>query len=360
MNEKNIYDCTSIINVKNKLDLKEVWSSGSIIYVHCPFCSSKDGSLKLDINNNSYICKKCEAAGYSVGLYAKLKYISNKSAYKELISEEPNMDCKLNRSILINNKKNEDELDCIYQAFLDMLDLDANHIMKLLTVGFSLEFINEIGFKSIPDNEEEKISICKKLLEYGFDLKGTPGFYQNKNFIWTFKSHKGFFIPIRNNGKIVSLRIHLDNKYSNDTSDIWFSSGDKFNGTKVNNNIMIIYPKKDVIQIFNNKESKEIIIVSEMLLAYKIYETYKDMIVVAVPNVISRSEIKKLDALNEINKIHLIIEEHTLKYNIVGLLRNLNTKFSNNIINNYFSFNNGIPKEFRMTFERNELKEKIA
>ena len=360
MNEKNIYDCTSIINVKNKLNLKEVWSSGNIIYVHCPFCASNNGSLKLDITNNSYICKKCEESGYSVGLYAKLKFISNKSAYKELISDEPNMECNINRNILVNNKRNEDELDCIYQEFLNMLDLSPDHIMKLLKIGFSIETINKIGFKSIPENEDEKFNICKKLIEDGYELKGIPGFHQNKNFKWTFKSHPGIFIPIRNNGKINSLRIHLDKEYSNETTDIWFSSGDKFNGTKASNGIMILYPKKDVIQLFNNKESKEIIMVSEMLLAYKVFEKYKDFIVVAIPNVISKSEIKKLDSLNEIYKIHLIIEEHTLKYNTVGLLSTLNKKFDNNIISNYFSFNNEIPKEFSKIFDATDLKEKIA
>lgn len=31
----------SIINVKNKLELEEISSSGEIIYVKCPFCFSK-------------------------------------------------------------------------------------------------------------------------------------------------------------------------------------------------------------------------------------------------------------------------------------------------------------------------------
>ena len=106
MKQQEILNRTSIINVKNKLGLKEIYSRKDIIYVKCPFCSSEKGTMRLNISNNSYICKKCEARGYSIGLYAKNKYISNREAYQRLINEEADISNNLMTSIITNTKKN--------------------------------------------------------------------------------------------------------------------------------------------------------------------------------------------------------------------------------------------------------------
>ena len=39
------------------------------------------------------------------------------------------------------------------------------------------------------------------------------GFFQDTDFKWTYKSHKGIFIPAFFNNKIQGLRIFLDDKY---------------------------------------------------------------------------------------------------------------------------------------------------
>lgn len=281
MNQQEILNRTSIINVKNKLGLKEIYSKKDIIYVKCPFCSSEKGTMRLNISNNSYICKQCEARGYSIGLYAKNKYISNREAYQRLINEEADISNNLMTSIITNVRKNKEELDIAYQAFLEKLSLSSDHTMKLLKYGFTMEEIEKIGFKTIPTQENKKIEICRELKEEGIDLTGTPGFYKDKKFRWNFKSHKGIFIPVLDNCKIISLRIHLDTTYSIDTTDIWFSSSQENEGTKVDNNIMILFPEGNKIQLMNNvKEKRDIIIASEMVLAYKIANIYKESIVI--------------------------------------------------------------------------------
>ncbi len=305
MKQQEILNRTSIINVKNKLGLEEIYSKKDIIYVKCPFCYSDKGTMKLNISNNSYICKKCEARGYSIGLYAKNKYISNKEAYQRLINEKADISNNLITSIITNVRKNKEELDIDYQAFLGKLyaknkyisnkeaydidyqaflgklSLSSDHTMKLLRYGFTMEEIEKIGFKTIPMQENQKIEICRQLQEEGIDLSGIPGFFKDKKFRWNFKSHKGIFIPIIDNCKIVALRIHLDTVYSIDTTDIWFSSSQENEGTKVNNNIMILFPKNNKIQLMNNvKEKRDIIVASEMILAYKIANTYKESIIV--------------------------------------------------------------------------------
>lgn len=281
MKQQEILNRTSIINVKNKLGLEEIYSKKDIIYVKCPFCYSDIGTMKLNISNNSYICKKCEARGYSIGLYAKNKYISNKEAYQRLINEKADISNNLITSIITNVRKNKEELDIDYQAFLGKLSLSSDHTMKLLRYGFTMEEIEKIGFKTIPMQENQKIEICRQLQEEGIDLSGIPGFFKDKKFRWNFKSHKGIFIPIIDNCKIVALRIHLDTVYSIDTTDIWFSSSQENEGTKVNNNIMILFPENNKIQLMNNvKEKRDIIVASEMILAYKIANTYKESIIV--------------------------------------------------------------------------------
>ena len=290
LDQQEILNRTSIINVKNKLGLEEIYSKKDIIYVKCPFCSSQNGTMRLNISNNSYICKKCEARGYSIGLYAKNRYISNKEAYLNLISKEADISNNLTTSTITHIKKNSEELDIVYQSFLEKLSLSSDHIMKLLKYGFTIEEIESIGFRTIPTQEEQKIEICRELINEGIDLSGTPGFFKDKKFRWNFKSHKGIFIPIIENCKIISLRIHLDTMYSIDTSDIWFSSSQENEGAKISNNIMILFPKENRLQLINNnQEKKDIIIASEMILAYKIACAYKKNIVIRS----SKCNIKK-------------------------------------------------------------------
>ena len=281
MKQQEILKKLSIINVKNKLGLEELFSKKDIIYVKCPFCNSEKGTMKLNVTNNSYICKNCEARGYAIGLYAKCNYISNKEAYHKLINCDADISNNLVTTTTTNIRKNDEELDIVYQAFLDSLILDSNHTMKLLQYGFSIEEIEKIGFKTIPTRDSQKVEICRKLIEKGIDLDGIPGFYRDKKFRWNFKSHEGIFIPIFQNCKIIALRIHLDKEYNTDTTDIWFSSSQDNNGTKQNNNIMVIYPENNRIQIMSdNQENRDIIVVSEMILAYKIASRFKNNIII--------------------------------------------------------------------------------
>lgn len=338
--KQNVFDCISIVNVKNKLNLQEIYSKGNTICVKCPFCFSDRGTMLLNVSNNSYICKNCEERGYSISLYAKCKYISNKEAYKSLLQSKPNLQRNIINTIITNIKKNDEELDLVYQEFLQILQLNQNHTMKLLRLGFDIDDIDEIGFRSIPTNENEKERICQVLIDKGLDLKGIPGFFQNNRFIWTFKSHKGIFVPVINNCKIIGLRIHLDDKYDMDTTDIWFSSGQKNNGTKVDNNIMILLPKENRLQLINDKKKeKDIIIVSEMILAYKMYIKYQNKIIAGVPNMLPNGEIRKLDNIKNINKIHVVMDRHTVLYNSKSLMSSIIDKYGKENVELYISLN---------------------
>ena len=86
------------INVKNKLNLTEVYCNGNSIYVYCPFCGKEDrktANLRLNVDLDSYYCNCCGESGYAVGLYAKCNYISTKTAFKRLMSQDSNMQTSL-------------------------------------------------------------------------------------------------------------------------------------------------------------------------------------------------------------------------------------------------------------------------
>lgn len=221
MQKNNTYEHINITNVVNQLKLKKTYTKGAYIYAICPFCQSideKNGYLKINTISNVYICKKCEASGSSIELYANLKYISTKEAYKRLLKETPVLD---NMPYTYNNPvKDEFYRDLVYRNFLEMQKLENRHKKKLSEMGFSDEYIKENLFKSIENDMAKKKEICRNLQEQGLKLDGIPGFFQDTDFKWTYKSHKGIFIPSILNNQIQGLRILLDNEYGLDTENI--------------------------------------------------------------------------------------------------------------------------------------------
>lgn len=179
-----------------------------------------------------------EQDGYSVGLYAKVRGIDTKKAYKELLERE----CfSVNKSAIeispINLLADVEIRDAVYRKFLSMLKLDIKHKKYLNSIGFLDSSIEKDLYKSIPKNY-----IKRRLIGYSlageYNLCGIPGFYQEEDFRWSFSRMDGFFIPIYDsNGYIQGLSIHLDKEF-NKSSDIWFSSSNKINGTSARSWIM--------------------------------------------------------------------------------------------------------------------------
>ncbi len=174
MEDTEIYNKLSIINVKNKLNLEERYAKGDNIYVTCPFCyEGNQSNMKLNVTNDSYYCRMCGESGFAIGLYAKIKYINNKVAYKRLIQEEAEMQTEL-KEIRKSVRKQDEEISLVYEYFLKMLGLNKKHYNMLQELGFSKEDIVKYSFKSIPQRENEKTEICNKLIKSGFDLQGIP------------------------------------------------------------------------------------------------------------------------------------------------------------------------------------------
>ena len=200
--------------------------------------------------------------GYSVGLYARVRGIDNKKAYKELLEKER---YSLDRSRIeispINLLADIEIRDKIYRDFLGMLKLDSQHKMYLKNLGLLNSSIENGMYKSVPNIKRRLVGSA---LSRKYNLCGIPGFYQEEDFKWVFSKYSGFFVPVFDqNGYIQGLSIHLDKPYNNN-QDIWFSSSNKINGTSAKSFVM----KSNI-----NEYSNNLVITDNFLLGNLIKET---------------------------------------------------------------------------------------
>lgn len=278
---------------------------------------SKIPTMSLNTRDNKYHCMRCGAGGYSIGLYAKMRNIDNKKAFKELLEKE----CySINRSNLeitpINMLSDIEMRDKIYREFLSMLKLDSKHKMYLKSLGFLNSSIENGMYKSIP-----KKYIKRRLVSYAlsrkFNLCGIPGFYQEEDFKWNFSKRDGFYVPVFDeNGLIQGLSIHLDNDYNNN-KDIWFSSNNKINGTSTKNFVM----KNNITE-----KSDSLVITDNFLLGNLIKETINASIL-AFQNIsnsyIVLNELEKYGIQNVLFVIRLPQANENLDYIINRIFKDL-------------------------------------
>ena len=231
----------NILNVAYHLCLEIVENVGNEHKAICPFCgynkNSKIPTLSLNAQNNKYCCCRCGAGGFSIGLYAKMKGIDNKTAFKELLDRECfSLDKTPIEISPINILSDIKIRNTIYRDFLSMLKLENQHRRYLKNIGFLDSSIDNNLYRTIPKKYIKRRLICNNLARK-YNLAGTPGFYQEEDFKWCFSGMNGFFIPVLNDGYIEGLSIHLDKPFSS-TSDLWFSSSNKINGMSAKNWIM--------------------------------------------------------------------------------------------------------------------------
>lgn len=141
---------------------------------------------------------------------------------------------------------------------------------------------------------------------------------------WTFKSHEGFFVPVIYNDKIQGLRIHLEKEYKLKTTDIWFSSSKEYRGSNAKNSILLLIPKdiKKLELVTKENEGKEIIIASEMLLAYKAYKEW-NKITIGLPNTISVKQAESILSDIKIKQADVYFDFHTVYTDPSPIYKNL-------------------------------------
>ena len=281
----------NILNVAYHLCIEVVETKNYESKAICPFCGynklTKIPTMNLNLRNNKYCCSRCGQGGYSVGLYAKMKGIDTKKAYKELIEREYfSLDKSKIQISPINLLADVKIRDKVYRAFLKRLELERAHRDYLREMGLLDSTIRDNMYRSIPKNNIKRRLICKSLLRE-YNLCGIPGFYQEEDFKWSFSRMNGFFVPVFDeNGLIQALSIHLDKPYNN-ISDVWFSSKDKINGTALRSCIM----KNNITE-----NSKNLIITDNFIMGALIKATINEPMI-AFQNITNSYLI-----LNEIEK----------------------------------------------------------
>ena len=305
---------------------------------------SKEPTMSLNTRDNKYHCMRCGAGGYSVGLYARVRGIDTKKAFKELLEKECySMDRTRLEITPINMIADIEVRDKIYREFLGMLKLDNQHKMYLKSLGFLNSSIENGMYKSIPKNYIKRRLIGSQLSRK-YNLCGLPGFYQEEDFRWVFSKYNGFFVPVFDEqGFIQGLSIHLDKPYNNN-QDIWFSSNNKINGTSIKNFVM----KNNI-----NEYSNNLVITDNFLLGNLIKET------INAPTLAFQNISNSYTILNELEKygikdilfvVRLPQANENLDYIINRIFRdliplgfNIDIKY----INDYKDF---FDEKFNMTF----------
>lgn len=254
--------------------------------------------------------------GYSIGLYARVKGIDNKKAYRELLDRECFSIQKSNITISpINEIADIDRRNEVYTAFLNMLKLERSSKLELNRFGFLNSTIEEQMYRTIPNK-----NIYRRLIAYRlsriYDLSEIPGFYQEADFKWTFSAGKGIFIPIFDeNHKIQALSIHLDKPFNN-TKDMWFSSKDKINGTGT----------KNVLSKNNIDENTNTIVLADNLLLGNYIEASLNVPMIAFSSISNSYQILKVIEDTNVDNIIFtfkIGQNDNLDYIINRILRDL-------------------------------------
>lgn len=231
--------------------------------------------------------------GYSVGLYARVKGIDNKKAYRELLGRECFSIQKSNITISpINEIADIDKRDTVYRTFLNMLKLEKSSRLALNRLGFLNSTIEEQMYRTIPNKNIHRRLIAHRLSKI-YDLSGIPGFYQEADFKWTFSAGKGIFIPIFDEShKIQALSIHLDKPFNN-TKDMWFSSKGKINGTST----------KNVLSKNNIDENTNTVVLTDNFLSGNYIKASLNVPMIAFSNISNSYQILKVIEFTNVDNI---------------------------------------------------------
>lgn len=218
----------------------------------CPFCgdsskNTKHGHLYLKPSTGEYACHRCGQMGKTIGMYAHLRGIDTKAAYKELVNADalPEIKLKHNNAPVVEvepaptQRRHE-----VYSAMLDILQLQTAHRADLIKRGLSSEYILQNNYKSYPRTKKERAALCEKL-SARFNLSRVPGFFVNQDGAWELTPcPNGYFLPVRNAQKQIQglqLRV-LPYDPKKGSKYLWLSSNAKPGGASVGQCFHIAIP----------------------------------------------------------------------------------------------------------------------
>lgn len=191
------------------------------VLARCPFCGDSQkqhhGHLYLKPETGEYMCHRCGVSGYAIGLYARLRGLDTKTAYKELITGALGpLNVRTQDMPKISQNITPVEVrDQVYRALMKHLPLYQRHKQDLISRGLPEDMVIK-GYRSLPDDPKTRWSVCRKLINDGFPLEGIPGFYRrtsrkNNEEYWDMVEGPGYLIPVKDTeGRITGMQIRRD------------------------------------------------------------------------------------------------------------------------------------------------------
>ncbi len=261
-----------ILDVVELLQLRVRRRSPEGVYTDCPICGDRRGKLHIHVGKNVWRCNYCQASGGMLALYGRVYDISASDAYREIcdalrLDERPNRSygigsgdsargpwtTHLDGSVPQAERASRQAIHQTYSVLLDLLPLRPAHAAHLTSEkrGLTEEQIEAFRFKSTPPPFLCH-ALTRKLLEKGCTVEGVPGFYQDKNGIWTMRfstATAGILLPVVGfDGLIQGMQILLDRpmKHKDDPPEksgakyIWFSSAGKRMGAGSGSPVLLV------------------------------------------------------------------------------------------------------------------------
>lgn len=267
-------------------------SSGGEFFAECPFCGNKKGKfsyiIKKGFKSDMYHCWVCGQGGGALKLHMELSGIretkeaildafrqiegdATYEARKKSIQEEA--------VVQTAERASDEKCSAVYYGLLSMLSLKEEDRNDLLSRGATEEDIRRFRFRSTPDrNFHTTKAICRSLVSQGLDLKGVPGFYQDKFGDWQMNiAADGYLCPVFDGDKnlITGFQIRSRNPDAR-AKYIWLSSAGRKMGASCG----------ALCTYLPGKEGNPVIVVEGILKALVVYSLLKGEITIAgVPGV---------------------------------------------------------------------------
>lgn len=199
--------------VASKIGMIPKYKTDSEIYFNCPICGDdKKAHLCVDLRKQVWRCPRCGTGGGIIDLVSDMLNQTHEQAIATLKKIDLNGGSEVIQVPKIEQAEciSFDEIDRTYRKMLSLLTLNDEDRNNLMKRGLSPAAIRKIGFKSTPENADDKLP--QALINSGYTVKGVPGFYYSAG-KWRIRIlTQGFFIPYCNNGKILMLEIRSRDK----------------------------------------------------------------------------------------------------------------------------------------------------
>jgi hypothetical protein len=210
--------------------LEGVTGQGAKRRARCPAHEDSTASLEASLEPNGRVSLRCFAGCKLFTILSTLGVDPNElepDPDEEVIPVlDENQEASSQTSTILTSETtcSIDLRDSVYKSLLELLPLSEEHRNNLIARGLSQETIDVGGYRSISFFARSRA--VKRLLELFSreQLLSVPGFVIKDNTITITGPHEGLVVPVRQQGRIVALKVRRD--YETDGQKYVYLSGD--------------------------------------------------------------------------------------------------------------------------------------